>query len=495
MPTTPTIQKTCMMQLDGLLIIAMVLISIHCRCQESLDSSGTDISTKPHNDSNICETTEHGQAFSTDLDNKLSVTEATAPLFNMNSKSNNEFSATEAMTPLFNMNTESDADENITSSFITTLSYETTNHTHGYVTNTGETMVSSDYVDELLKRNETVKFLNSITNEIKRSVIMNQLKYCPYSKLCTFSFNLVAPKENISACLECSCPGDNSSWEYPCPDILDFDEFGVVPTKPYDCYPMFLKDPKVKPDTDRTLYKTIDKCQDNNGVLQNCGRGNDRHQTFIDILPVTDKITNITYINMPCAICNHVREDDLLVWDSVLSCDTREGHEYTTETNFINFVLDRPGCNVQYKLDEKTGVDPVICLRIIQRCNDTGDWKEFDPVTQSACMFYDNYYRIEGPRGKARYVYRYVPTILAHQTCFRCLTHFKTISIHHEFEVGIEKSVQKITDRHHEVCRVMTIGNREGRIFLSDPHSHDGYVFLFTTKYLILYYNGIKIFQ
>ena len=376
------------MQLDGSLIIAMVLISVHCQCQESLDSSGTDISTEPHNDSNICETTERGQAFSTNLDNKSSVTEA--------------------MTPLFNMNTESDADENITSSFITTISYETTDYTHGYVTNTGGTMVSSDYVDELLKRNETVKFLNSITNEIKRSVIMNQLKFCPYSKLCTFSFNLVAPKGNISACLQCSCPGDTLSRKSPCPDILDFDEFGVVPTKDYDCYPMFLKDPKVKPDAARTLYKTIDKCHDNNGVLQNCGRGNDRQQTFIDILPVTDKTTNITYINMPCAICNHVREDDLLVCDSTVSCDRRERQEYTTETNFINFVLDRPGCNLQYELDEKTGASPILCPHIIQRCNDTGYWEEFDHFTWSACMFYDNYYSIEVKLGEARYVYRYV---------------------------------------------------------------------------------------
>ena len=413
------------MQLDGSRIIALVLILIHCRCQESLDSSGTDNSTKPHNDSNICETTERGEAFSSNLDNNCSVTEAMTTLFNMNSKPKNEFSATGAMTPLFNMNTESDADENITSSFITTISYETTNHTHDYVTNTGGTMVSSDYVDELLKRNETVKFLNSITNEIKRSVIMNQLKYCPYSKLCTFNFNLVAPKENISACIACSCPGDNSSWGYPCPDILDFDEFGVVPTKPYDCYPMFLKDPKVKPDADRTLYKTIDKCHDNNRVLQNCGRGNDRHQTFIDILPVTDKITNITYINMHCAICNHISEENLLVWDSTMSCDRRERQEYTTETDLINFVLDRPGCNIQYKLNEKTGVDPVICPRIIQKCNETGDWKEYDPVTQSACMFYDNYYFIEVGVGKPRYIYRYVPNFLAHQTSFLYYTHFR----------------------------------------------------------------------
>ena len=61
----------------------------------------------------------------------------------------------------------------------------------------------------------------------------------------------------------------------------------------------------------------------------------------------------------------------------------------------------------------------------------------------------------------------------------------KIISIHHEFEGGIEKSVRRITGWHHEACRVMTIGDREGRIFLSHPHAHDGYFFLLTTKNLI----------
>ena len=61
------------------------------------------------------------------------------------------------------------------------------------------------------------------------------------------------------------------------------------------------------------------------------------------------------------------------------------------------------------------------------------------------------------------------------------------ISIHYECEGGIEKSVPRITDWHHEACRVMTIGDCEGWIFLSHPHTHDGYFFLLTTKYLILY--------
>ena len=56
------------------------------------------------------------------------------------------------------------------------------------------------------------------------------------------------------------------------------------------------------------------------------------------------------------------------------------------------------------------------------------------------------------------------------------------MSIHHEHEGRIEISVPRITDWYHEACRVMTIGDREGRIFLSNPHTHDGYPFLLTIK-------------
>ena len=38
------------------------------------------------------------------------------------------------------------------------------------------------------------------------------------------------------------------------------------------------------------------------------------------------------------------------------------------------------------------------------------------------------------------------------------------------------KSVPKITDWHHGACRVMTNGDREGRIFLSHPHTYNGFL-------------------
>ena len=57
----------------------------------------------------------------------------------------------------------------------------------------------------------------------------------------------------------------------------------------------------------------------------------------------------------------------------------------------------------------------------------------------------------------------------------------KSTRIYHKCEGGIKKSVPRITDWHHEACWVMKIGDREGQIFLSHPHTNNGLFFLLTT--------------
>ena len=59
---------------------------------------------------------------------------------------------------------------------------------------------------------------------------------------------------------------------------------------------------------------------------------------------------------------------------------------------------------------------------------------------------------------------------------------WQNISIYHEYEGGVEKSVGRITDWHYEAYGVMTIGDREGwSFFLSHPHMNYGFCFLLTT--------------
>ena len=65
----------------------------------------------------------------------------------------------------------------------------------------------------------------------------------------------------------------------------------------------------------------------------------------------------------------------------------------------------------------------------------------------------------------------------------RHIIRVEIIKIHHKCEGRIEKSVPRITDWHHEACRV----DCEGHIFLSHPHRNNGFFFLLTT-YLISHF-------
>ena len=60
----------------------------------------------------------------------------------------------------------------------------------------------------------------------------------------------------------------------------------------------------------------------------------------------------------------------------------------------------------------------------------------------------------------------------------------RQIRIYHECEDRIEIFVPGIAVRYHEACRVMTNGDPEGYIFLSYPHTNNGFFFLLTTVFL-----------
>ena len=64
------------------------------------------------------------------------------------------------------------------------------------------------------------------------------------------------------------------------------------------------------------------------------------------------------------------------------------------------------------------------------------------------------------------------------------------IKIHHECKGGIEQTVLRIAVWHHEACRVMTNYDPKGQIFLSYPHTNDGFFFLLTTVFYFLESQG-----
>ena len=72
---------------------------------------------------------------------------------------------------------------------------------------------------------------------------------------------------------------------------------------------------------------------------------------------------------------------------------------------------------------------------------------------------------------------------LEHRHC-NIIVDKRNIRIYHECEGRIEKSAPRIAVWHHETCRVMTNGDPEGGIFLSYPHTNNGFFFLLTTVFL-----------
>ena len=60
------------------------------------------------------------------------------------------------------------------------------------------------------------------------------------------------------------------------------------------------------------------------------------------------------------------------------------------------------------------------------------------------------------------------------------------VRINHECEGG--KSVPRIAVSPHKACLVMTNGDPEGRIFLFHSHTINGFFFLLTIRYRILWH-------
>ena len=73
------------------------------------------------------------------------------------------------------------------------------------------------------------------------------------------------------------------------------------------------------------------------------------------------------------------------------------------------------------------------------------------------------------------------PGSLNYVRLFPC---FYIIRIYHECEGMIEKIVPRIAVWHHEACQLMTNGDLKGRIFLSYPHTNNGFFFLLTTVFI-----------
>ena len=252
------------------------------------------------------------------------------------------------------------------------------------------TILSLDATEELFRYKETTEFLDSFKNDVQREIISYQLRYCPYTALCTFSFNLfLAEAVDVSTCSPCSCAADCEATENCCPDIVDFSSWSDVnktlSVRNHDCFQNYLK-----PNMLARGYRMVYKCGGDTWFQQRrCDKALDSSSKVLkEIIPVTDQSSGIVYISKQCALCNNVTIESLAYWKAELQC-FGQNHLYNTETNVVDFILDTGSCNVEYTPSEKK---TDTCPHMIGNCNVTGQWAVFDSFVLSACLFYDVQY-------------------------------------------------------------------------------------------------------
>ena len=262
-------------------------------------------------------------------------------------------------------------------------------------------------VTDLLAKEVTQAYLNSLVDDIQRIIVTEQLRYCPYTEMCKFSFNLTIPLDFESPCDHCSCKNvDDTMSNTVCPDIMNFTLLrDIQQVDSFICLPMFLKPPVVITYT----YKVVSKCPDNSEHTKKerhlCSSGQVQN-AFEDIVPVTDTTSNVTYTNKYCALCNNARANSLSFWEPRLECAGRERHTYKTEAELISFAFKTPSCNLEYLPKVTNGVE--FCDSVIKTCNETGQWMTFDSVISSACLFYENIYTAQNTDGSDSVKYRFV---------------------------------------------------------------------------------------
>ncbi|KAK7498653.1 hypothetical protein BaRGS_00010030 [Batillaria attramentaria] len=109
----------------------------------------------------------------------------------------------------------------------------------------------------------------------------------------------------------------------------------------------------------------------------------DTHWNFTQ--PVLDAVSFLTYRNKYCAACNGVT--NTIPWDAVVQLhDPSSIAGLTTPVEIFKKVMEDDVNEVLYNCSESLHSHCRPCTTEISRCNETGDWAEFDPFVLRACV-------------------------------------------------------------------------------------------------------------
>ena len=101
-------------------------------------------------------------------------------------------------------------------------------------------------------------------------------------------------------------------------------------------------------------------------------------------------ILHNNYQNIHCALCHNVSRTNLITWEVAVYCSKGELLPSSRET-ILDEVRLAEYCNIVYKYPLQYDTMDT-CEPVISRCNETGEWEEYDAVTEAACHAYIDIY-------------------------------------------------------------------------------------------------------
>lgn len=236
-------------------------------------------------------------------------------------------------------------------------------------------------------------------------------RMCPYTHMCDVQVDVDYSIFRISGimfeypcCGRCGCGNDCLETLDCCPDrlprLLTTDEVNSVYNNPQECVQAQFRPPQGNRFSWKSYLMTA-KCPEidvHTEMVENCHKEYSDFDFAADIpnfLPVTDRTTNITYKNKFCALCNRASPSALIFWEIQIGSQAFEIRIKSLSDVNPLFASDEKSNAVFIIPNKLTEASEYIttCTIYIDRCNVTGNWKEYDPEIESLCVSYLSSYK------------------------------------------------------------------------------------------------------
>ena len=212
-------------------------------------------------------------------------------------------------------------------------------------------------------------------------------QFCRMEDIC----NPSAADDRNLCCSGCSCQFFCYDKGTCCPEMFIFFGNVLIPkleteTTQYQCLPTSYRgfSPKIQ------YNFMIAACPGNFSKSEIHMKCENRMSasSLVDVLPVDDLTTNITYANKFCAKCNGVSKENLSFWEAAVRCDNTNFTPKSYST-ILTEIDKTPDCDIDFY--------PMTYQRnskcYISTCNATGLWEHYDLLVEQSCFLYLAPYR------------------------------------------------------------------------------------------------------